>query len=120
MDKSEAGHGYHSMHIDSGDIQHNIHSWRCGKNTKITFCGSDGPLWVDGTGYTCAHGNLSSAGRVDNPLTHYWSPDDHYWKSAGVEAYDIKKHGGPVKFTDVLSNGTCIGGTTLMPATDPS
>jgi len=47
VDKSAAGHGPHSMHIET------IKSWRCGKNTKITFCDREGPKWAEDTGYYC-------------------------------------------------------------------
>lgn len=102
--------GSYSSHIYSvGSIQ----SWRCGKNTHIVFCDSAGPQW-DGTSYSCADNgglDLSSAGRVDNPLTNYWAQNDKHWKSAGVQAYDYTNHGGPIRFSDVMSDGTCIGGT---------
>ena len=114
MDKSGAGHGNGSMHIYSGS---NIHSWRCGRHTHITFCDGSGPRWVEGLGYHCDRGGAStSAGRVDNELTHYWSHDDDWWRSAAVQAYDHKKHGGPVKFSDAKDDGTCFGGTRLLAA----
>ena len=77
MDKSGAGHGSGSMHIYTGpNIENNIHSWRCGKNTHITFCDANGPRWVEGVGYVCDKDLSTSAGRVDNELTHYWSGYD--------------------------------------------
>ena len=66
--------------------------------------------------YICANPDIiiSSAGRVDNPNTHLYDSQDDEWKMAGVVAYDQQYHGGPITFTNVADDGTCIGFPRLL------
>ena len=55
-------------------------SFRCGKDAHIVFCHYYDLKWVDGTGWTCRGKTpeRSSAGRIDNPITHWYHHSQKY------------------------------------------